>query len=65
MRRIVWASLALATGLSIIACANQAAGPAALAFTGLSANGASGSVTTTALSLSFDADPTSLAPRRG
>jgi hypothetical protein len=37
------------------------AGPIAVAFSGLSANGTSGSVSTTLLTLTFDVDPTTLA----
>jgi hypothetical protein len=55
-------------GLSILAfwgCSNPSSdsndSPTAVAFSGLTANGTSGSVTTTALSLSFSVDPTTLA----
>jgi len=51
--------------LAFLGCANPASDspkdPIAVTFSGLTANGSSGSVTTTVLTLTFSADPTSLA----
>lgn len=47
--------------ISSSAVASSSAGPAALAFTGLTANGTSGTATTTELTLTFDVEPIGLA----
>jgi hypothetical protein len=65
MERMSYTLIILSMGLVFTGCPNIVSpppdSPTAVAFSGLTANGTSGTVTTTALTLTFDVDPTSLA----
>ena len=51
----------ISVALAFLGCPNPASDSTAVTFSGLTANGTSGSVTTTLLTLTFSADPTTLA----
>jgi hypothetical protein len=65
MKRKLAGILVVSLAVAILGCTDPASDPVkdstALTFSGLTANGTSGSVTTTALTLTFSADPTTLA----